>query len=110
MATPFKIIISPDGDSIVTVYTEKLGLEKLGTPTVFRATEVEFDNVMGDWKVNGIPPLFEKKILLKAEFEKRSNAIAWEIEYLCKNMEELNARIIIFRDKEWPREHKKVAA
>ena len=110
METPFKIIISPDGDSIVTVYTEKLELEDLGKPTIFRATEVYFYNHVEGWVVIGIPPLFEKRTFLRDGFKKKSEAVAWEVEYLCKNMERLNARYLEVRDKDGTRDHEEVAA
>ncbi len=85
---PFKIIISPSGD-ITSVYSDRMSLTKLGTAYIHRATDVKFNNKEEHWDVIGIPPVFEKRILLANWFSVRANAILWEIEYLNKHMESI---------------------
>ena len=88
MKQPFKIVISPEGN-ISFVYSEVMNLLSLGKPTIHRATEVAFDNTNGSWNIYTLPPIFKQRELLATGFAKRSDALAFEIEYLCENMEKI---------------------
>lgn len=85
---PFKIVIK-DGN-IVSVYSEIIDLTKLGgIPEIHRATEVKFDNDLLCWSILSLPPIFQKEEVLATGFAKRSDALAFEIDFLNENMEKI---------------------
>lgn len=87
MAKEFKIVISPDGKVVTSVYNEFLDVSQIGTPKINRATEVRYNNVEGFWEVLALKPLFDVEMVLADDFESRANALDWEIAYLNINME-----------------------
>lgn len=88
MGKPFKIIISPEG-TITSVYSDKMGLHELGRATIHRATEVKFNNTEGWWEILSLPPHFSKSLIIAKGFAVRSDAIAWEVDFLNENMEKI---------------------
>ena len=87
MSTPFRIIISPDGRAIDTVYGDPLkSMGRLGPAQIWRATEVSFDNKKGCWQVQGRGPLFRGEPILATTFPTHKQAIAWEIAYLNEHL------------------------
>ena len=71
------LFVSPNG-SIAAIYTEAINLQALGRPTITRASHVE-PNEIGQWFAQIIdgPQL--------GPFEKRSEALAAEIDWLTRN-------------------------
>lgn len=87
MSTKFKVLISPDGGSIDSVYEDPLdSIASLGPARIWRATEVFYNNSKGCWEVQGRPPLFLGEPTLSTGFCTHKSAIAWEVKFLQANM------------------------
>lgn len=76
--------ISPDGQTVVGLYNDKLPYRQLGEIEAVRATDVRL-NKDGLWEVFSI---FEGKTL-DQRFTNRSDAIAHEVSYLQANLDKL---------------------
>lgn len=106
MGTPFKIIISPSGLVLDTVYGDPLeSMAHLGPTRIWRATEVSFDNSKSCWQVQGRPPLFLEKPILATGFSARAEAISWEINYLRRHMPGLRVILNGYDKYSQPKEH-----
>lgn len=84
----FKIIISKKGE-VTSVYSDTINLQRIGRPSIHRATDVWFDNVVGNWVVEGLPPYFGRVSVLQIGLKGRADAIEWEIKYLNKHLGEI---------------------
>lgn len=83
----FKIIISPTGEFCDAVYDNALeNINNVGKTSIWRASEVAFDNSKGCWQVQGRPPLFVGEPILKTGFSTHKAAILWEVSFLQENM------------------------
>jgi hypothetical protein len=88
--TRFKIIISPDGSKVSLAYDERLELEKIGSLSINRATDVRYNNKAGGWEIIALTPVFPSRFLIAGGFSTHSEAIAAEYEYLLEHAEELS--------------------
>lgn len=86
MAKEFKMVISPDGSVLTSVYNDVLDVSVIGKPEINRATEVCFNNLKGCWTVKSLPPLFAVERVLADGFKTRADALDFEIAYLNKYM------------------------
>ena len=84
----FKILISKGGE-VTSVYSDTINLQRIGRPIIHRATDVWFDNVAGNWVVEGLPPYFGRVSVLQIGLKGRADAIEWEIQYLNKHLGEI---------------------
>jgi len=85
-----RVRISPDGKNVKHIYNDALrSMDKaLGDFTINRATDIFFDNVENAWKIK----ILEDGKILPNVFEHRSDALAFEHEYLQNKMlEEVRA-------------------
>lgn len=89
MAKEFKMVISPDGEVVTSVYNEHLDVSQIGTPKINRATEVCYNNIEGFWEVIALKPLFAVERVLTNDFKSRAEALDWEIAFLNTNMIEI---------------------
>lgn len=91
MGKAFKMVISPDGKEITTVYNDALDASQMGTLHINRATEVCYDNFIKCWRVIALKPLFAEEKVLATGFVSRKEALEYEISFLNEHMEELVA-------------------
>ncbi len=89
MAKKFKMVISPDGTILTSVYNDVFDISQIGTPKINRATEVRYNNERGHWEVIALQPLFDVEMILANEFKSRTEALDWEIAFLNINMEKI---------------------
>ena len=89
MAKEFKIVISPDGKGMTSVYNDAFDVSQIGIPEINRATEVRYNNARGHWEVIALRPLFEVEMILANDFKSRAEALDWEIAFLNVNMEKI---------------------
>ena len=86
MAKEFKMIISPDGTTLTSVYNDVFDITAVGKPEIHRATEVCFSNEDNCWIVVALRPLFAVEEILGRGFKSRADALDFEIAYLNKHM------------------------
>lgn len=91
MAKEFKMVISPDGSILTSVYNDVFDIAAVGKPEIHRATEVCFSNEDSCWIVIALRPLFAVEEILGRGFKSRADALDFEIKYLNENMEALIA-------------------
>lgn len=93
MAKKFKMVISPDGTILTSVYNDVFDISQIGTPKINRATEVRYNNKKGRWEIEALPPIFPESFILTKTFKTRAIALEYEIKFLNLNMERILADI-----------------
>lgn len=93
MGKAFKIVISPDGKVMTSVYNDVFDISQIGKPKINRATEVSYNNKKERWEIEVLPPIFPKKFILARTFKTRAAALEYEIKFLNINMERILADI-----------------
>lgn len=91
MSKHFKMVISPDGKALSSVYNDALDASALGKPTIQRATDVYYNNKKRHWVVRLLKPVFADDFVLAAGFKNRAEAIDYEVRFLNENMEKIIA-------------------
>lgn len=91
MAKEFKMVISPDGKVLTSVYNDILDISKIGTPEINRATEVCYNNEKKYWEIKLLKPIFADEFVLAKGFKSRADAIEYEVAFLNTDMEKIIA-------------------
>lgn len=76
-----QLLIKSNGD-IQCLYMDDIDLRKLGELKVERASNVEFDTTKRTWSVR----LVESGEIIGEDFIKRTDALAFEVDYLNKTL------------------------
>lgn len=81
------VYLRPDG-SFECVYSDVVDVSELGRVEIERASHVEFDNGLQCWVVEWTERMDILRKEGKAYFEKRDEALAWEVEQINAVMAE----------------------
>lgn len=77
------IVISADGSGIEAIYDDSLPLHSIGDTKMERASNVVWDQRVQMWRVD-LAKRFKEKHMHSRWFEKRQDAIDFEIKHLNK--------------------------
>ena len=96
-----ELTISKDGQTVTMLYYDDFPLNKLGKPSIVRASNVQFDNEKKLWFVH---ELFGNEVEKKHEegFKRRADAIKSEIDMLEKRLAVDPASVDAMFEKEKP--------